>query len=377
MKKVILFLLFLMMSIPLVSASDDVIAESSLPSNQHQYLVEQFQPVNRTLPSHYNSSTVVMNWWLWSDETGSNWPDDDAIARTDVLNIDRSQELMTNGEIRINTQMSQPIPNIQLVEIEGIVSLVRLDEGVAVVFNLAITPQANLSLNTMMYLVLTNNYAVDHHGRQLDHLVVEFKPEIGFSNQEGNTTFSQYILEPDHLLAAGVDFDEQSKGWAYTVAFIGDDPRTNETSLLSLYHSNLPNETSTLKLSSALFPMLIFIFSSIIFYGIIQNSFKRDELIPKLSANWNGEILHLSILNGKDSATILSWSVEQPWNFKQKPATIQLSSRQQKTFKLTFKSMHEERLRISIRLEIESLGVWKQQLSIESPHYVQDALAKS
>jgi hypothetical protein len=228
-----------------------------------------------------------------------------------------------------------------------------------------------------MYLVLTNNYAVDHHGRQLDHLVVEFKPEIGFSNQEGNTTFNQYILEPDHLLAAGVDFEEQSKGWAYAVAFIGDDPRTNETRLLSLYHSNLPNETSTLKPSSALFPRLIFMFSGIIFYGILQNSFKRDELIPKLSANWNGDTLHLSISNGKDSATILSWSVEQPWNFKQKPATIQLSSRQQKTFKLTFKSMHEERLKISIRLEIESLGVWKQQLSIESPHHVQDALAKS
>ena len=377
MKKVVLFLLFLMMSIPLVSASNDVLAKSSIPSIQHQYLVEQFQPVNRTLASNYNSSTVVMNWWLWSDETGSNWPDDDAIARTDVLKIERNQDLMADGEIRINTRNDQATPNIQLVEIEGTVSLLRFEEGAAVEFDLAITPRVNLSLNTMMYLVLTNNHAVDQHGRQLDHLVVEFKPEIGFSNQKGNTTFNQYLLEPDHLLAAGVDFEEQSKGWSYTVAFIGDDPETNETKLLSLYHSSLPNETTTLQLSSALFPLLIFIFAGIIFYGILQSSLKRDELIPKLSAQWNDETLHLLISNGKDSATILSWTIEQPWNFKQKPATIQLSSGQQKTFKLTFKSMHEDRLKISIRLEIESLGIWKQQLSIESPHHVQDVPAKS
>lgn len=377
MKKIILFLLFLMLSIPLVSASNDVLAKSSIPSNQHQYLVEQFQPVNRTLPSNYNTSTVVMNWWLWSDETGSNWPDDDAIARTDSLNIARNQDLMTEGEIRINTHVGQAIANIQLVEIDGTVSLIRFEEGVAVQFDLAITPRVNLSLNTMMYLVLTNDYAVDQYGRQLDHLVVEFKPEIGFSNQQGNTTFNQYLLEPDHLLAAGVDFEEQPKGWRYTVAFIGDDPVSNETRLLSLYHSNLPDETSTINLSSAMIPLFIFIFSGIIFYGILQNSLKRDELIPKLSAQWNQETLHLSITNGKDSATILSWSIEQPWNFKQKPATIQLPSGQQKTFKLTFKSMHQDRLKISIRIEIESLGIWKQQLSIESPHHVQDVLAKS
>ncbi|MEK9699156.1 MAG: hypothetical protein VW270_25490, partial [Candidatus Poseidoniales archaeon] len=341
------------------------------------YLVEQFQPVKRSLPSNYNTSTVVLNWWLWSDETGSNWPDDDAIARTDSLNIARNQDLMTEGEIRINTHVGQAIANIQLVEIDGTVSLIRFEEGVAVQFDLAITPRVNLSLNTMMYLVLTNDYAVDQYGRQLDHLVVEFKPEIGFSNQQGNTTFNQYLLEPDHLLAAGVDFEEQPKGWRYTVAFIGDDPVSNETRLLSLYHSNLPDETSTINLSSAMIPLFIFIFSGIIFYGILQNSLKRDELIPKLSAQWNQEILHLSITNGKDSATILSWSIEQPWNFKQKPATIQLPSGQQKTFKLTFKSMHQDRLKISIRIEIESLGIWKQQLSIESPHHVQDVLAKS
>ncbi len=377
MKKSILFLFFLMISIPLVSASNDVHAESSIPSIQHQYLVEQFQPVNRTLPSNHNTSTVVMNWWLWSDETGSNWPDDDAIARTDSLNIERDQDLMADGEIRTNTHVGQSIANIHLVDVRGTVSIVRLEEGDAIVFNLAITPQENLSLNTMMYLVLTNNYAVDHHGRQLEHLVVEFKPEIGFSNQKGNTTFNQYLIEPDHLIAAGVDFEEQPKGWAYTVAFLGDDPETNETSLLSLYHSNLPDHTSTLNFSSALFPLFIFIFSGIIFYGILQNSLKRDELIPTLSAHWLDDTLHLLISNGKDSATILSWSIEQPWNFKQKPATIQLLSGQQKTFKLTFKSMHDERLKISIRLEIESLGIWKQQLSIEPPSHVQDVLAKS
>jgi hypothetical protein len=379
MRIMLFFLCLCLLSVPSVSALNTQ-SKAEISSNQYDFVVETFQPQTGLVQHSINTSSVPLNWWLWSDETGSNWPDDDAIARTETLSIERNDALKSGGATRINTQAHVPTPNLKLVEITGTVSTALVEEGEIVLFDVAITPKINLSQTTIMYLVLSKDYAIDQHGRHMEHLVMEWKPEIGFSSMSGNTTSRQYLIEPEHLRAAGVDFDSQPSGWSYTIIVFGYPEGENETQLLSLYHGQIPDPVTMEDSSSLVFPLLIIVVTAILFAGVVQSARRRDQLIPKLTAHWQegeGHVLMLSMTNGASPANVLSWSLDPPWQFKQRPSNFNLRTGEEKTVKLTFKDHQTTHCRISIRLDIDSLGIWKQQLSIEPQEQPQSEATKS
>lgn len=365
--------------LPSVTA-DTIQSKAELSSVQFDFLAEVFQPQTGLVEQTYNDSTIALSWWLWSDETGSNWPDDDAISRAETLAIEKNETLKSLGEVRINSHFETPQANMKLINVSGTVSTALVEEGEAVLFDLAITPKVNLSSTTLMYLVISKNYATDHHGRQMEHLIMEWKPEIGFSNREGNTTNKQYLIEPEHLRAAGVDFDAEPRVWSYSIIFFGHQEGEGETQLLSLYHGQVPDPVSMENSRSFVFPVLILFVGAILFSGVVQSARRRDQLIPKLTAHWQegeGYVLMLSMTNGASPTNVLSWSVEPPWLFKQRPSTFNLRTNEEKIVKLTFKEHQTINCRISIRLDIEVLGIWKQQLSIEPPEEHQSKTTKS
>ncbi|MEK9730944.1 MAG: hypothetical protein VW230_04205, partial [Candidatus Poseidoniales archaeon] len=271
--------------LPSVTA-DTIQSKAELSSVQFDFLAEVFQPQTGLVEQTYNDSTIALSWWLWSDETGSNWPDDDAISRAETLAIEKNETLKSLGEVRINSHFETPQANMKLIDVSGTVSTALVEEGEAVLFDLAITPKVNLSSTTLMYLVISKNYATDHHGRQMEHLIMEWKPEIGFSNREGNTTNKQYLIEPEHLRAAGVDFDAEPRVWSYSIIFFGHQEGEGETQLLSLYHGQVPDPVSMENSRSFVFPVLILFVGAILFSGVVQSARRRDQLIPKLTAHW-------------------------------------------------------------------------------------------
>ena len=52
------------------------------PEAPSQMLIESFLQDNGDAPDGADEGEGVrLSWWSWSDETGSDWPDDDAKAR--------------------------------------------------------------------------------------------------------------------------------------------------------------------------------------------------------------------------------------------------------------------------------------------------------
>jgi hypothetical protein len=95
-----------------------------------------------------------------------------------------------------------------VIDLSGTVKVVSAeDQWRFIVFELAITPQVNLSNQTIMYIVLTEDIATDHHRRQTTSLVRELRPEVGFSLKANNTTEMTTMLSADHLDAAGVNLE--------------------------------------------------------------------------------------------------------------------------------------------------------------------------
>ena len=110
-----------------------------------------------------------------------------------------------------------------------------------VAFDLEVTPLQNLSNHTILYVVLTEDRAVDVHQRTVHHLVRELRPEVGFSVKANNSTAFVSMLPADHLQAAGVDLQDEPNGWSYTVVVFGSEAETDlESRLLWMAHGPLP-----------------------------------------------------------------------------------------------------------------------------------------
>ena len=50
-------------------------------------LEECFIELNLADNCSRESDSVSLSWWLWSDQTNSNWPDDDAKSRSGTYNL--------------------------------------------------------------------------------------------------------------------------------------------------------------------------------------------------------------------------------------------------------------------------------------------------
>ena len=107
-----------------------------------------------------------------------------------------------------------------ILTLEGSIDIVSDDLGQwSLRIPVQMTPLVNLSDNTLLYIFLSEDTAVDHHGRTTQHLVRDMKPEFGFSNQQGNTTDTAWLISAEHLLAAGIDLEQNPYGWHITLAF--------------------------------------------------------------------------------------------------------------------------------------------------------------
>ena len=309
---------------------------------------------------------VQWTWWSWSEETGSSWPDDDALYRASNRNIS------LNASTNEATTESHQHPSLNLVEVSGLVKVVSAEDRARMVaFDLELTPLQNLSNHTILYVVLTEDLAFDQHQRQLQHLVREMRPEVGFSVKANNSTSFVSMLPADHLEAAGVDLEGQPTGWSYTIAVFGsEDDESMESRLLWMAHGELPSPSQHISANQAWTPLLLTAITAVIAVSLITAIRQRQEAIPRLRAAWSTEdqgAVHVHLHAGSLPFRITSWEVIAPWQFKGRPPRLQLNAEEKRKAQVEFKDQYDEDCHFEVAIEIEDFGAWKQHLWLRAP----------
>lgn len=364
MRCVLAVVVALTVVLPGALANEDAWAQhatAEITATHERGLTEFYVPLSLDDSPDGDPANVHWTWWSWSEETGSSWPDDDALYRasTQNLSIDASSSTATVEH--------HAWPTIDHVEVEGEVKVVSAEDGARMVaFELDITPQINLSDHTILYVVLTEDEAYDQHQRSVRHLVREMRPEVGFSVKAGNTTSLVSMLPADHLEAAGVDLTEVPTGWSYTVAVFGSEAEVNLSShLLWMAHGDLPSPTHQVSANQAWTPVIITSIAAVIAVSIVGALRRREQAIPQLQATWVSEderVVSVHVEAGSHPFEITSWSVQPPWKFKGRPRRLTMTANEHRTVRIEFRELERKDCHIEAAIDIDGFGAWKQHL---------------
>ena len=380
MKRLVTFILILLLSPCLFyvsAAENEVIASTSIGDSKesHISLTECFMSISTHLCDVQNDSTITLNWWPWSDQTGSNWPDDDAKSRSGELGVNLTEEEsitvineVENGE-NISTNHLQIKADMPIVDLSGELQLIEEGDEFRIDIPIVMTPKFNLSDSTIMYIFLSKEFAEDKHGRQAESLVYEMKPEIGFSNQANNTTSVNWFLASSHLAAAGVDFEESPYGWHVTLALFGSLESEETNHLLSLHHVELATKDENVAFDSFLIPIIAIIFAVIIISTVIASMYKEEQGMPIITGYWNKDksnCLNVQFKTKSKRMEVKSCKVEAPWKLSSNFKSRFIEPEQSVMVELKFKQTDDSDCKLNIRLDVEELGVWSQFLTISS-----------
>ena len=341
-------------------------AEEEIQVSNAKQLREVYVPASLQDTPEPASNYVQWTWWSWSEETGSSWPDDDALYRASNRNIS------LNASTNKATTETHERPPSELLELSGKVKVVSAEDRTRMVaFDLELTPQNNLSNHTILYVVLTEDLAFDQHQRELKHLVREMRPEVAFSVKANNTTSFVSMLPADHLEAAGVDLTSQPTGWSYTIAVFGSAAGENtETELLWMAHGELPSPAKHITANQAWTPLLLTAITTVIAVSLIAAIRRRQDAIPRLQAAWSSEdqrTVHVYLHAGSLPFHIKAWTVKEPWSFKGRPPRLQLKAEQKIDTQIEFRERFDEDCHLDVAIEIEDFGAWKQHRWLRAP----------
>ncbi len=340
-------------------------AEDLSPSTA-EGLEEVYVPASLDDVPEPNDTMVRWTWWSWSEETGSSWPDDDALYRASSRNLSVEAN---KSEAVVETHA---LPTETILKVTGEVKVVSAEDRARMVaFELEVTPLTNLSNHTILYVVLTEDRAADQHQRQVNHLVRELRPEVGFSVKANNTTSFVSMLPADHLEAAGVDLKEVQTGWSYTVVVFGTNAEEgNESRLLWMAHGMLPSPQQRVTATQTWTPLLLTAVATVIAVSIIGALRRREQAIPHLQATWSTEDhlqVQVHIKAGTHPFKVTAWTVSEPWQFKGRPARLELKAHDSKQTTVTFREVTDRDVHIDVAIEIENFGAWKQHLWLGAP----------
>ena len=368
-RRIVFMLVLVMMALPVALANEQpwaVHAVADLEPSQAKGLEELYAPGSLSAMPEANDDRVRWAWWSWSEETGSNWPDDDALYRAS------SRNLTVQLAQETPTVETHDLPSETLISVAGEVKVVSAEDRARMVaFDLEVTPLENLSNHTILYVVLTEDRAVDQHQRKVNHLVRELRPEVGFSVKANNATSFVSMLPADHLAAAGVNLKEETTGWSYTVAVFGTGAEEeNESRLLWMAHGSLPAPQQSVSATQTWMPLLLTAIALVIAASIIGALRQREQAIPNLQAAWSTDDENEAIIRikaGSHPFRITAWTVDEPWQFKGRPPRLELKAGEQRETAVVFKETLDGDLHLDVAIDIDEFGAWKQHLWLQ-PH---------
>ena len=368
-RRLMLGLILAMLLLPVAFATEQpwaIHAAVDLQPSNADGLEEVYVPASLQNIPEPTEDMVRWTWWSWSEESGSNWPDDDALYRASSRNL--SMET-TQNDTMVETHT---LPTEAIVHVSGEIKVVSAEDGARMVaFDLEVTPLKNLSNHTILYVVLTEDRAADQHQRQVNDLVRELRPEVGFSVKANNATSFVSMLPADHLKAAGVDLKTTPTGWSYTVAVFGSDAdEGNESRLIWMAHGMLPSPQQRVSATQTWTPLLLTAVAMVVAVSIIGALRQREQAIPHLQATWSTEEplhVHVHIKAGTHPFKITGWAVGEPWQFKGRPSRLELKADDRRQTTVNFREAVNHDVHIDVSIEIEDFGAWKQHLWLGAP----------
>jgi len=398
-----LFLLtpILASSVSAQSEPEEVVFASTVipsPLAKNIVLVEQFiedtpnadDDLQQDLWRKYQvrDDVLPLSWWKWSDETGSDWPDDDAKARAGQLGMQQQSQQQAQYVLNSNIEQFQDVDeairrasdfSVQevVIELSGNIILTTNQQGeYEVKIQAEFEPLVNLSDDTMLYIFLSEDNAEDIHGRQIKNLIRDMKPEVGFSVEANNITNTTWIMPREHLIAAGIDLEENPLGWHLTLAFIGSVEGDDEaTGLLALYNSPIPNKWSNPQSSEFLMPIILILLTIAVAFIVYSNASIREKGMPKINVNWkktSNPAIIVSIKAGNQKVSITKLEIELPWKSRGGFKQLEINENSNYDINISFKQRHPEDLSFSLTMGIEELGSWTQHLRLSPPQLEQE-----
>jgi hypothetical protein len=349
---------------------DTVSAAIPLPEPLSTMLVESFLDEQAGRPDAQNDA-VHVSWWPWSDETGSDWPDDDAKARIGQLGLNGEAMTVYNEQPEFSTAQSLQLDE-PVLSLEGDIRLLVDDQGgVSLFLPVQFTPLVNLSDATVLSIYITEDRATDHHGRTAHHLVRDMMPQVGFSVEANNTTETTWTVPSTHLEAAGVDLDQQPHGWHITLAFFGGLEGENESRLLGLYTTPVPTSWDVTSAGDFFLPSFLLLLCLVVASGAVMGSFRREKGMPRIDAQWTSAdppLLQFRIRAGTQPVSLTACSCADPWAIRGGFKRANVAAGQHHEFSIRLKHSHHEDCHVSLSVEVEELGSWTQYLRLPSPH---------
>ena len=382
----LLIVVAMLLLIPPISANEgesnlDLVASTSLSEQLDSQVVLYEKFLSKEGPyTHTESSEVVqLSWWKWSDETNSDWPDDDAQARFGELNLENGTTALFNEVAVENQNVAEGIvlgrqhtKQQTALTLEGSIEIVSNEQGQWFVrVPVEMTTLVNLSNNTILYIYLSEDVATDQHERKTHHLVRDMQPEIRFSNQKGNKTAITWELSAEHLIAAGVDLEENPYGWHITLAFFGEVEGDTTNRLLALYHEPLPNRWHSSTPGDFALPLFLLVLSGVLASSAVVNAMKREKGMPKLTASWKSihpPVAQFSFKSGTLPVHLKSCQADSPWGVKGGFKSKRIPSDSLYEFTLRFREIQSCDCQVSLSLEVDELGSWTQYLRLINPN---------
>ena len=325
----------------------------------------------------------LLHWRTNSSTDAPGWPESDAKARltsfgltSPALVIDNEpyEGELTTQKVELAIQQAREIRSTSLQTSQELIRstatcrVVEMDGSRWLEIDIDITPQENLSKQTIAGVFLSEDNAIHDWQFNNKNLVREWSPEIGFSLEKGNTTTTTWNISAQHLEAAGIDLIDKKQGWTIQVVFFSAPLSQNEVAPTLVISTQVPTQKDEFDGSTIL--LFSVILSAIIArLAVATNGLRERELsMPEIIAYWDGDTSQKVILQFKTNSFGLQLReliVHLPWKAKGKVKRFKMEAEQSKTITLQLTECDEQAdLQISLDLDLGEGGLWMQNISL-------------
>jgi len=361
-------LLLLTLLAPLAGAS-----EAPLQDNLDAPLVEWFHGEGEhdaleALEERSSAGEVrLLHWRLNADQEGSDFPNDDARLRADALGIVDGPAVAVNGHVLPDLEQATLDSALNEAEyrrvlaFEGTLSMVEADGEAAILIRGTVRPLENLSEHVIVLVTLTEDGAVDRHGRTATHLVRDMRPEVAFARDVGNGSDVLWTMTPDHLEAAGVDLSAQSLGYRLSMIVV------EHGIVLQSHTQPLPSPSSSMDRGTALAVLPLAFVVLVVLALVLRGEMKTDQALPSIGAvPWSGEgKVRIIVQAGTSPCTVTGVEAEPPWKVAGKSMHREVEAGGVDVIEVRPSRGGKEALRLRLSIEVEEEGSWVQNLDVE------------
>jgi len=364
MKRTAVFLLIALL--PLASAATSVHIEWDVgqPIDAERRYIEHFPSSTVTCPDCMATTDddIVVQWWRYSDQTGSTWPDDDANLRAGNMGVDLNESRsILNGN---NSEQRQ-----HLIDVEGTFSIRSdLEEQYYLFADLTVAPLVNLRNDVIMQFLFVDENSEDNHGRELSYLVRDLSSEVGFYRTVGNVSNVNVTVSYEHLFAAGVDLSQERYGWKVLIVVMGAEADSvDPPGAIAVYETSVPTSSENVGLLDYLPPLAFIAVALVILFTVVRSSFNQEHGLPEVRARWkdgNDPAIVIEVDAKRRDVAIQGCEAAEPWSMRGGVKRSTIDSGSSLNFDVRFKKWHHEPLVLRLKMEVDTLGGWTQNIRL-------------